>query len=888
MAVKPRVRNAQIKQIYQEAGFTPNPQQERAILHAKGPLFLTAGPGSGKTRVLLWRTLGLIVDHGIKPEEIFLSTFTEKAAQQLKEGLRTYLGAASAATGRPYDISKMYVGTVHSLCQKLMTDRRFHPHGHRPRAPALLDELDQYLHLSRAWNDLAASFGDPKLTQEKWNEALNEAVTKFISDRSSTSKHNALSAAISLFNRFSEESLTPAAIRKSLHSLRKKSVGKINRVAIAHDPLTERMVDLYEAYLETLAPANGAAKVDFSLLQQAALKTLNGSPHAGAVFRHVIIDEYQDTNAIQEQIFFALAKSHGNLCVVGDDDQALYRFRGATVENFVEFPDRCMVHLKQKPTKIDLNTNYRSSERIVTFYRAFMDQEDWSHADPKSKKEYRIAKKIAAHRQDKKPAVIASTAATPDEVAAEIAILVDDLLKKKKITDPNQIAFLFPSLKAKCVGRMQAALEDKGLKVYAPRASRFLELPEITDFFGIVVQILGKPDYNEDYAAGDYKDFHDWIRKAETRGKAICKADASLTAFVTQKKDEIATVIADFEKLTAKAKAQRWKLETPYEPGKMKRPLADTKGISDKARQTLSSQAFEKIAIARLADGNPFALGYVINRATSIDWSLLDLFYQLGMFKHFKAMLDLAEDGDEGPICNLGLLTQYLAKFVDHYNATVVSAKRLQGDRFRNLFFMSYIYALFRRGESEFEDAQDPFPKGRIPFLTIHQSKGLEFPVVVLGNLRKDAKVQRVEEIVRPLLNRQGEPLDRSADFDVMRMYYVALSRAKNLLVLAHFRGRGQYINKAFRPLLDGNSIPRIPDFKLTQIASATETHDAQPKAYSYTADYLLYHRCPRQYMLFRKYGFVPSRGTIMLFGSLVHRTLEDLHHLLIGQRSQP
>lgn len=360
-----------------------------------------------------------------------------------------------------------------------------------------------------------------------------------------------------------------------------------------------------------------------------------------------------------------------------------------------------------------------------------------------------------------------------------------------------------------------------------------------------------------------------------------------MTAFIAQKKAEIATVIADYEKLTATLQAQGWELAAPYAPDTMKRPLANTKGISEQARRTLSSVAFDNIAKVRLAEGNPFALGYVINRATAIDWSLLDLFYQIGMFQHFKAMLDLAAAGDEGPICNLGLLTQYLAKFVDHYNANVVSAKRLLEDRFKNTFFMSYIYALFRRGESEFEDAQDPFPKGRIPFLTIHQSKGLEFPVVVLGNLRKDAKVQRIEAIVRPLLSRQGEPLERSAGFDVMRMYYVALSRAKNLLVLAHFQGRGQRINRPFKALLEGGAIPRIPQLKLSKVTPASDTPDAQPKAYSYTADYLLYHRCPRQYMLFRKYGFVPSRGTIMLFGSLVHRTLEDLHHLMIGQRSQ-
>jgi DNA helicase-2/ATP-dependent DNA helicase PcrA len=104
--------------LIQPKPFTPNPNQERAILHIGSPLFLTAGPGSGKTRVLLWRTLNLLVFHDVKPEEIFLGTFTEKAAFQLKEGLRSLLGLVTNLTGTPYDVSRMYVGTVHSLCQR--------------------------------------------------------------------------------------------------------------------------------------------------------------------------------------------------------------------------------------------------------------------------------------------------------------------------------------------------------------------------------------------------------------------------------------------------------------------------------------------------------------------------------------------------------------------------------------------------------------------------------------------------------------------------------------------------------------------------------------------------------------------------------------------------
>jgi DNA helicase-2/ATP-dependent DNA helicase PcrA len=122
------------------ADFVPNKNQKEAILHIEGPLYLPAGPGSGKTRVLLWRTLNLIVFHDVSPDEIYLSTFTEKAALQLKEGIRTLLSIATTKTGKPYDISRMYVGTIHSLCNKIITDRRFSGTRRRHEQPSLLDE----------------------------------------------------------------------------------------------------------------------------------------------------------------------------------------------------------------------------------------------------------------------------------------------------------------------------------------------------------------------------------------------------------------------------------------------------------------------------------------------------------------------------------------------------------------------------------------------------------------------------------------------------------------------------------------------------------------------------------------------------------------------------
>jgi DNA helicase-2/ATP-dependent DNA helicase PcrA len=142
-----------LEQLWKRAGFSPNDKQHEAIL-TEGPLFLTAGSGSGKTRVPLWRTLDLIVFHKVTAEEILLGTFTEKAALQLQQGLTAYPSEATALTGRAYDLSRMSVGTVHSNCRRILADSRFSRGRMRPTNVGLLDELDQYFMVLCRWNDL--------------------------------------------------------------------------------------------------------------------------------------------------------------------------------------------------------------------------------------------------------------------------------------------------------------------------------------------------------------------------------------------------------------------------------------------------------------------------------------------------------------------------------------------------------------------------------------------------------------------------------------------------------------------------------------------------------------------------------------------------------------
>lgn len=846
--------------LWQTVGFTPNPAQHDAILHVDGPLYLPAGPGSGKTRVLLWRTLNLIVFHNVPPERIFLSTFTEKAALQLREGLRHLLALVTNQTGHPFDLSKMYVGTVHALCQRLLLDRNLYPHRQRRQAPALLDELGQFFFLynKRQWAALTSEldFG---------GEAYPAINALF--GVNSESRYAAVTNCLALFNRFSEECLDPVAAQTHVT-----------------DQVLLNLLTMYQRYLAALQ-AGSAPKTDFSLLQQHALTLLTQYPAAGTLFQHVIVDEYQDTNTVQERLFFQLAAGHKNLCVVGDDDQALYRFRGATVENFVEFPARCLAHFKVAPRAIPLVTNYRSRQRIVTFYSDFITRTDWSRVGGGA---YRVMdKNIHAHSADVGPAVVASTPGTPEAVTTEIAAIVRRLLDTGKVENANQIAFLFPSLKSTQVERMKGALEAVGLQVYAPRAGRFVEIEESTAMFGLFLRIFGKPARGE--YSGDYQAFHNWLDTAYARGDELIRADKHLAQFVRDKQAELQRAKHDYEVLSQVAARHHWDLKAPYNIAIMKRALYSAPGLSEIGQKAIASDYFERVIRKREKEGQPFDLGYILKYATSVDWSVLDLFYRLCGFDHFRAMFDLAERGeneDEGPLYNLGLISQYLERFMSEYG-NIITAPLLLNEGFGRMLFSAYLFALFRRGESEYEDANDPFPKGRIPFLTIHQAKGLEFPVVVLGNPRKEDKgPQTVETLVRPLLNRSGEPLERQTGFDIQRMFYVALSRAQNLLILAHFKGQGQKLTEPFKQMLTAD-FPRLPTLDIAALPTTTLHIDDLPRNYSFSGDYMAYLKCARQYMAFKRYGLVPSRSQTMMFGSLVHRTLDDLHQYLIAQRAQ-
>lgn len=263
-----------------------NEAQMRTVGHSEGPLLIIAGPGSGKTQVLVWRTLNLLLTGKATPGEILVCTFTEKAAYELRDRI----SSDAKKVGYTGDLSDLLVGTIHGLCNRFLLKYR-----HRTRLLAgydTLDDLTQQLFL----NDHFAEIIGPPDENERY---LGHWSTKW----------GAIENLIPYLNKIAEELVDPA------------------RLLGAVDAFTAEVGRAYFAYVEQLLATNA---IDFAHLQTEFLHLLEQPDIGEAItgrIKYVMVDEYQDTNFVQEEIVLRLARPQMNVAVVGDEDQALYRFR---------------------------------------------------------------------------------------------------------------------------------------------------------------------------------------------------------------------------------------------------------------------------------------------------------------------------------------------------------------------------------------------------------------------------------------------------------------------------------------------------------------------------------------------------------------------------------
>jgi DNA helicase-2/ATP-dependent DNA helicase PcrA len=200
--------------------------------------------------------------------------------------------------------------------------------------------------------------------------------------------------------------------------------------------------------------------------------------------------------------------------------------------------------------------------------------------------------------------------------------------------------------------------------------------------------------------------------------------------------------------------------------------------------------------------------------------------------------------------------------------------------------FASFFRLLYDGGINEYEDPEQPFPRGFVQIMTIHQAKGLEFPVVVVGSLASQINsAKRIDRALQPFYQRpRFEPENRITEFDRMRLHYVAFSRPQNLLVLTSAEPPKAH----FHPIWQGlPQWPYVDQERLAAQSFAQRERTRVKQSYSFTGDLKVYETCPRQYQFFREYDFTPSRSAVIFFGLLVHQTIEEIHRRVLDGELQ-
>lgn len=585
-----------------------NDGQRQAISTTEGPVLITAGPGTGKTYTLVQRAIYLIEERGVKPEDIFIATFTEKAAKELITRITNELASRNITV----NVNEMYVGTFHSLCLRIIKDHL--EYTRLKKNYRLLDTFDQqYLVFRNIYKFRTISGIEnvmPKGGAWKWAQAICE-----------------------FSNNLTEEVVDIDAMLSD-HDMEISVIAKV--------------VNTYQAMLDE------ENLMDFSAIQTECYRLLKENKDILEDLRnsikYIMVDEYQDTNYIQEQTIFLLG-THENICVVGDDDQGLYRFRGATIRNILEFPSKFDVG---KCQIIPLVINYRSDSDIVEFYNKWMITTSGSKFKFEWDK-FRYDKRIVANETSKieSPCVVKlASKDDEDEWHERVLDFINRLKNSGKIQDYNQLAFLFSSVKHERVISLARFLESNHINVYSPRSDMFFRREEVMQALGCMMLMF--PNYVKGLENGEYKFldnthyfyFRDCIKAANE--------------FVTKPEN---LELKRFIRAHGKGHATL---------------AANSSGTTDYTYSGL---------LYRLFMYKPFS-------------DILDTDIGVGVV-------------DIRPARNLAKLTQIIGKFEYLHNIDVLTGKYIIKNT--ELLFNMYIKLLFDGGIAEYEDDEEYAPKDADP-----------------------------------------------------------------------------------------------------------------------------------------------------------------------------
>ncbi|WP_400221792.1 UvrD-helicase domain-containing protein [Methanobrevibacter smithii] len=805
-------------------------QQKVVEYNGNKPLLVEAGPGSGKTRVIIERVKFLINELKVNPSSLLVITFTRKAANELKDRLSEDI---------PKNIiNEMQISTIHSFC---------------------LDFLKKRGNVTNLIDDDSGE--KRRLFIQKYKYKLGFKNEFYLADYQIPS----------VINKFDEYTTFKVDIGglidyiKQTRPIDKEYVDFVNSFKCFPSKKVRdnekfkkswynaRFLQTPKAYVKYLELLDLFNAVDYNTVQIKFLESLKENPETQ--YTNILVDEFQDTDPVQAEIFEILLKNAESFTAVGDVDQSIYSFRGSFRDYFEEFYNKYNAEL------ISLNYNYRSTNNIIRTSEAFIKPQ---------RKEYSKKYLVGARNEDKESYILESL--DPQEEAQKIFNLIKDLKDNGKIRQYSDVAILYRSIVSnKNIPFLIDEFKKNDISYHISGTEDLIESDEVKSILTLFYYIARKLDHS--YGMSNLE--KEWLNL-----RAFCGID----------------FIPKFRKLSVETKRYLMELQENFENDVLKTEkevyfeLTGKKSRKKKfngvftRNEDVLIEIFKRVnkpvvdldLIEDAGDREFFTeLEKLRENVFSSDeedkLTILEVYYELlNLCGYFDDLV--INNGDyELELENLSKISRTIFNY-----ESIISAKDVRG----LFFFLTNVIEGYGTSSSDVDGVQ---------LMTVHKAKGLEFPVTIVSSLseynfplaprdpmREKDNINKDDTFYTP--NKFLEYKDCSEADEVNlglaeenRVIYVAMTRAQDILVLSVVGKMPEEICKISNYF---NKNLNLDNMSISSVGSKPEENKLN-LSYSSFADY---NNCPWRYNLLNKLHFKVSQKEVTKMGSIIHEALDVIN----------
>ncbi len=727
--------------------------QREAVQYTGEKLVINAGPGSGKTRVIIERVVYLIEELGIHPSTILVITFTRKATQELRERFKNDTELSIN------DINQMRISTIHSFCRFLISKYEEIPYNY------LLRTGERGLFISnnkRQLGFIQESFIYPnhvKHISEAYNDYFN-----FRLDKEKLIEY--------ILNKYPVKEDYFSFIQdyfKDKSPIVSPPYNYVKSNGYAQDwffTLYHQVAESYDLYKEVLDNKNACD--NNHLLEKANEILENDYILNNLQYTNILIDEFQDTDYNQKELFDKLLTITNTFTIVGDADQSIYEWRGASQEFFNEYATRDDFKL------ITLHNNYRSTKDIVEFNEELI------------KNHRKIPKEIKSKDKKYTLPVYHLTNYNNDEEVDNITNIIKTLKKDKKIKYYSDIVLLFRSNYG--IENMIKSLENAGIDYYLKDKKDFGDQDEVKAILTLLWYLIPYKKFNYKPGFEDYLNLYGFTDEKYKSSKIFKLSEKTMKALAKiQEKYDRKLLMLGRKKVPYGNRKSRdglyWAIFNELSDEDLSSIFneVETYDIAE-----LDEEGLNKIGITDDHDVNFFLnlneLKSQINDKSLKPYeklSTLDVFYKLLNITDYYDEINIQRNKVSKKIkSNLALISEVIYDY-----------ERIVGKYYYSGLF-NYLSSVLPSYSCPIHDMEDNLNKVHI--MTVHKSKGLEYPIVILGSLRRGVNTdidgnQKFKTPIECLKNKPDldyEEQDNKYE-EEMRVIYVATTRAEELLILS-------------------------------------------------------------------------------------------------------